>query len=148
MNIRKAIRIVENEALASRWSAWDTLPIGTILHHGTDAEFDPEDDELIAPAWFSTSLSVATHFAKGGRIYLYEVTAPIRLPVIKSRSDRARFFELFNIDDGGAEDIADSMAQSGLPGWIIPANYRDGDDIMLVRLDSIERKGVQPAGPR
>lgn len=122
-----------------RWKAVQTLPRGHKLYHGTNASFDPDDDDLIAPAWFSSSQSVARHFARGGAIREYVLTAPIVLPVITSRSDRARFFETFDIADAGAEDMADDMGRSGLPGWIIPNNYPDGDDILLVNLLSLSR---------
>lgn len=144
MEFRKYLRMVESEALFRLWPTWHTLSARTTLYHGTNAEFDPDDDELMAPAWFSTSVSVAKHFARGGRIYRYQVINPISLPVIKTRADRARFFERFDLDDGGAEDIADSMKPSGLPGWIIPDNYPDGDDIMLVKLGNIQRIDVVP----
>jgi len=122
-----------------QWRNTQTLPVGHKLYHGTNAVFEPEDDELIAPAWFSSSPSVAKHFARGGRVLPYEVVAPIKLPVITTKREREDFREMFGIEGDSAEDLADDMLRSGLPGWIIPNNYPDGDDILLVKLGNVRR---------
>ena len=129
-----------------RWRKTTVLKKGTILYHGTAQEFEPNDIGM--PAWFSTSRSVAEHFLEARdsgegqeRILRYQVTSPIRLPRIDDREDLEALGERFGIEAlmqrESSEDMAEGVADSVLPGWIIPDNYPDGDDILLVSSDSI-----------
>ena len=128
-----------------RWRKTQLLPKGTTLYHGTGAEFPAS--ELNMPAWFTTSNSVAKHFQQWHssdedvpRTIKYKITKPIRLPRIDDKQDMDDFCERFGIDRGlgGSEETCDALRQSALPGWIIPCNYPDGDDILLTSSDSIE----------
>ena len=133
-----------------RWRRTEAIPKGTLLYHGTAQEFPGMD--LSTPAWFSTSRSVAEHFqdwhageeAKR-RLLIFKAIRPIRLPRIDGREDLERLEDMFGIQTSyGTEDTVDSLPQSGLPGWIIPHNYPDGDDILLASGDSIEFVGEEP----
>jgi hypothetical protein len=133
-----------------RWRKTEVLPKGTVLYHGTAQEFPGMD--LSLPAWFSTSRSVAEHFQSWHgedegkhRLLMFRATRPIRLPRIDGREDLERMEDMFGLQTSyGAEDIVDSLSQSGLPGWVIPHNYPDGDDILLAETDSIEFTGQEP----
>lgn len=121
------------------WKKTYTIPRGTILYHGTSAKFSPE--EIDTPAWFSTSESVADNFKTwhGGRgkVYKYRTIKPIKLPRLDSRDDFESFCYKFEIGDA-PEDIVATILQTDLPGWIMPNNYPDGDDILLVSSDALE----------
>lgn len=118
---------------------------GSVLHHGTSADFDERTTELEGPAWFSSSPSVARVFAlrRSGadgspRILRYRVTQDVELPEILSAADLEELAEEHNLSVYGPEEIRESIRMSGLPGWIIPYNYPDGDDILLVDTSILE----------
>jgi hypothetical protein len=144
-----------------RWRKTFLLKKGTILYHGTSQQFPASD--ISTPAWFTTSESVADHFKDwhGGeeapRVLVYKVIKPIRLPQIDGKEDLDKLFHMFGAGGEfyGAEDMVDFISDSGLPGWYIPHNYPDGDDILLVdsgnlealRDDSSDEEGAgQPEG--
>ncbi len=130
--------------MMNEWSDYDedgdepwpteTIPVGTILYHGTSEDFSPSDIETAA--WFSRSREVAEYFANryqnGGEpvIHAYRVEEPITLPVIHDKNELDEFSERFYIHLDSPEDIIDSMRSNGQPGWIIPDNYHNGDDIL------------------
>jgi hypothetical protein len=128
-----------------------TLPAGTVLFHGTDNDdFDESNDRLEGPAWVSTSKSVAAHFASrsggwGGvkRVISYTLADALSLPEITSRADMLELSEEHDICLGGAEEIRESFQASELPGWIIPNNYPDGDDILIVDTSLLDYVGVE-----
>lgn len=117
-----------------------TLKAGTVLFHGTDCDdFDESVDSLDGPAWLSTSRSVAEHFVNnrsgwGGRkrIVSYTLDADLQLPEISSAREMAAFAEEHALDLSGVEGIRESVQAAGLAGWVIPNNYPDGDDILIV----------------
>lgn len=116
------------------------LPVGTMLHHGTGWPFDPDDIE--DAAWFSRSASVAKHFAErsGGpepKVLVYRMDREMTLPLIGGASDFSSFCEEHGIRPYSAEDMADGVRRAGLPGWIIPDNYPDGDDVLIVGTSSL-----------
>src|SRR5271157_5173620 len=118
-----------------RWRKTFVIPKGTVLYHGTNQRFSRA--EISTPAWFSTSPSVAEHFStqhgeEKARILKYETTHTIRLPLIESKEDLGKLGDIFNVDfNFGPEDTIDAIQDAGLPGWIIPSNYPDGNDILL-----------------
>lgn len=144
-----------------RWRKTFLLKKGTILYHGTSQQFPASD--ISTPAWFTTSESVADHFKdwhggeEASRVLVYKVIKPIRLPQIDGKEDLDKLFHMFGAGGEfyGAEDMVDFISDSGLPGWYIPHNYPDGDDILLVdsgnlealRDDSSDEEGAgQPEG--
>jgi hypothetical protein len=116
-----------------------TLKAGTTLYHGTDnSDFEEESSNPNPYSWFSTSRTVAEQFAKrsggwGGpkRIIEYRLSEDLALPEITSTREMQAFAEEHEIDLSGVEGMRDSAEVAGIPGWIIPANYPDGDDILL-----------------
>ncbi len=128
-----------------------TLPAGTVLFHGTDNDdFNESDDTLDGPAWVSTSRSVAAYFANrsggwGGvkRIVCYTLAEALSLPEITTRADMLELAEEHDLSLGGAEEIRDSIANSELPGWILPNNYPDGDDILIVDTSLLDFVSVE-----
>lgn len=124
-------------------SATYTLQPGTVLMHGTSSCFEPHEDDLVGPAWFSRSESVARNFVgdHGGqkRILVYEVTEPITLPCFRTSQETDAWCEKHGIERTSAEDIANGVKAAGVAGWIIPDNYPDGDDILLRDLRSLKR---------
>ena len=141
----------DDEAHTTR--ATMTLGAGTILHHGTSAEF--EDDEIEGPCWFSRSRDVAERFAgQDGRVISFSLDQPIDLPMISGREDFAEFCEEHWIRPYSAEDMAEGVMRAGLPGWITPDNYPGGDDILLVDVSQLclqhqdDRDGTCHALPR
>jgi hypothetical protein len=146
----RILRTYPKTAAGEWWRWWrktEVVPKGTVLYHGTVQEFDPMD--LQTPAWFSTSQSVAEHFmqARDGeegqeRVLQYRAVQPIRLPRIDGREDFDAMGEKFGIEElmtgCSSEEMAEGVCSSVLPGWIIPHNYPDGDDILLCSMDSIE----------
>lgn len=116
------------------------LPAGTLLHHGTGSDFDP--DEIMAPCWFSRSIEVARHFCRrsdGGtsRILVFSTDVDVELPLISGSAAFDAFCERHHIRPYSAEDMADGVSRAGLAGWLIPDNYPDGDDILLVDVYSL-----------
>lgn len=117
-----------------------TIKAGTILYHGTDCDdFAEEFDGLNGPAWLSSSKDVARHFAtrSGGwggqkRIIAYKLAADVRLPEITSPRQMQMFAEEHGICLLGVEEMRESVEEAGIPGWVIPNNYPNGDDILLV----------------
>lgn len=116
-----------------------TIKAGTILYHGTDCDdFEEGVDDLEGPSWLSSSKDVARHFATrdggwGGtkRIIAYELTEDVLLPEITSSSQLQTFAKEHDLCLLGVEEIRKSIEQAGIPGWIIPNNYPEGDDILL-----------------
>jgi hypothetical protein len=131
-----------------------TLKAGTLLYHGTDCDdFDEVNDRLTGPAWLSTAAAVALHFAKrsggwGGtkRVMTYRLTEDVELPEILSERARRDFAEEHNIDLTGVEEMRDSVERAGIPGWVVPNNYPDGDDILLVDTGVLEHVRTEFAG--
>lgn len=123
-----------------------TIKAGTILYHGTDCDdFDEEFDRLTGPAWLSSSKEVARHFAtrSGGwggtkRLIAYKLTEDVRLPEITSSRQMQMFAEEHGICLLGVEEMRESVEQAGIPGWVIPNNYPDGDDILLVSTGALD----------
>lgn len=123
-----------------------TLEAGTILFHGTDSDDLIEaDDSLDGPAWLSTSRSVATHFAKrsggyGGkkRVVEYRLAEPVQLHEILSSREMSEFAEEYGISLCGVSEMRESVADSGISGWIIPFNYQDGDDVLIADTSALE----------
>lgn len=126
-----------------------TLKAGTALYHGTSADFEEAYEDLDGPAWVSSSKAVALHFAKrsnsGGvpRIIEYVLTEDLELPDIYSSREMQDFAEEHGIELGGVDEMRDSIAMSGLPGWILPHNYPDGDDILIVHTGALEFRSTQ-----
>lgn len=115
------------------------LKAGTTLFHGTDNQDLEEYSSSLHPyAWVSTSRSVAEHFAKrsggwGGpkRVIEYRLSEDLALHEITSAQQMRNFAEEHDIDLSGVEGMRESAEVSGIPGWIIPSNYPDGDDILI-----------------
>lgn len=115
------------------------LKAGTRIYHGTDnSDFDEDSSSPHPYSWFSTSHTVAERFAKrsggwGGtqRIIAYELTVDVALHEITSAAQRQEFAEEHHIDFSGVEEMRESAEAAGIPGWIIPANYPDGADILI-----------------
>lgn len=117
------------------------LEKGTVLFHGTSVlDYEEAYEALNGPAWVSSSLSVAQHFAKrskaGGeegacRVVEFVLQEDVELPEIYGQREMQEFAEEHNLSLLGSEDIVDSVLAAGLPGWILPFNYPDGDDILL-----------------
>lgn len=126
-----------------------TLKAGTALYHGTDADFEEDCERLDGPAWVTSSKAVATYFAKrsnvGGtrRIIEYVLTEDLTLPDIYTQREMLDFAEAHGIELDGVEEMRDSVAMSGQPGWILPHNYPDGDDILIVDTSVLEFRGTQ-----
>lgn len=115
-----------------------TLPAGTLVYHGTDStDFDECDDDLEGPGWVSQARSVAARFAQRGRqpsarVVVFRLLEAVTLPRIDSPRAMQAFAEEHDLQLNGVEEIRDSVERAGLPGWILPSNYPDGDDILLV----------------
>jgi hypothetical protein len=115
------------------------LKAGTTIYHGTDnSEYDEESSNPHPYSWFSTSRTVAERFAKrsggwGGtqRVIAFELVADVVLHEIMSTAQRQEFAEEHNIDFSGVEEMRESAEAAGISGWIIPANYPEGDDILI-----------------
>lgn len=133
-----------------------TLKAGTMLFHGTDSDdFDEECDSLRGPAWVSSSFEVAARFASrsggwGGvkRVVAYGLMEDVMLHQIGSARQMQEFAEEHGLDLCGVEEMRDSVEASGIPGWVIPNNYPDGDDILIVDtsvLDYVETRPVSTA---
>lgn len=127
------------------------LPAGLILYHGTDNDdFDPSEDNLEGPAWLTSSFEVAKKFASrtrcGGRsrVFQYVLGDGLEVPDIRSSADMAKLAAKYNLDLSGTEEIRDSVADSGLSGWVIPQNYPDGDDILIVNTHVLDFIGEMP----
>lgn len=124
-----------------------TLRPGTLLFHGTSADFHPS--ELLAPAWFSEKPRVARHFVtwhKGGdaRIIQFRVVSPLKLLLIP---DAETYEEVRNLSLAtDTETQAEWVCHQGYDGWICPNNYPDeeGADIMLCSTDGLEHIETSP----
>jgi hypothetical protein len=112
-----------------------TIQEGTVLYHGTTLEYEP--DAITAGSWFSSSQSVASFFAKrmDGEIepiiHAYRVMKAIEVPDFYTKSEFQNYLDENGIEAIGSEELADGVCARGLPGWILPKNYPDGDDIFL-----------------
>ena len=127
------------------------LTAGMALYHGTDAEFDEECESLLGPAWLSSSRSVAESFAKrsggwGGekRIIEYRLTSDVDLHDIHTSLEMQEFAERHGINLDGVEEMRESVEMAGIAGWVIPHNYPDGDDILIVDTDILEFVSSHP----
>ncbi|MBK3779900.1 hypothetical protein G3A43_06505 [Paraburkholderia aspalathi] len=117
-----------------------TLKAGTVLYHGTDCDdFEEEFEGLNGPAWLSSSFDVASYFAsrQGGwggakRIITYRLTEDVTLYEITSERAKLALADEFDLDFSGVEGMRDSVEQAGIPGWVVPGNFEQGDDILLV----------------
>lgn len=117
-----------------------TLPVGTLLYHGTDSkQWNPKTTQIESPAWFSQSRSVAEEFStwhddsfnKAKPIVAeYHTTRPIELVVINNSADLERLREKYGIEEETPREMAEELSRH-IEGWIIPNNYIDGDDIMV-----------------
>jgi len=79
------------------------------------------------------------------RVVTYKVATDIQLPVISSARAMQAFAEEHGIRLTGVEDMRDTADQSGIPGWIIPNNYPEGDDILLVDTSALDYVTSEPA---
>lgn len=118
---------------------------GTLVYHGTDNDdFDEQEDGLDGPAWVSRSYSVAEKFGSrnswGGtkRVITYVLGEDVELPEIQSARAMQQFAEDHGLDMSGTEDLVQSVLDSGIDGWVIPNNYPDGDDILLVSTSCLD----------
>jgi hypothetical protein len=119
-----------------------SIPVGTLLYHGTQATEEFED--LIGPAWLSDDKAVATRFTawneEGGRhrVLVYKTTVAIdRLVMIRTPQDMARLIRAVHADEyDGPPEIADAACDAGYNGWHIPNNYPSGSDTMLCEPES------------
>jgi hypothetical protein len=128
------------------------LKAGTVVYHGTDCDdFDEAEDGLDGPAWVSSSKAVADWFLKnragwGGRkrIISYVLAEDLELYEITSSRAMQDLAAEFDLDLNGVEAIRESVERAGLPGWIIPNNYPNGDDILIVDTGVLEYQGSEP----
>ncbi len=115
------------------------LPAGTLLYHGTDADFDERRETLHGPLWVSDSESVAEQFSSRNgqdgpsRVITFETADDLHLWHITGRDTFDEFEEHTGFDMcGSSGEMAEAVCDHlGLDGWIIPNNYMDGADIML-----------------
>jgi hypothetical protein len=118
------------------------LSQNTILYHGTSEDFEPSD--IRNGSWFTTSLSVAEHFARrfpsddGCKIHVFILNESVELPDFYSRTDMEEYLEEQGIFGVCNEEIVEAIVSQNLPGWIIPYNYPDGDDILLQDTSKVE----------
>lgn len=143
----------EEEYTPESWEQMYTLQAGTTLYHGSSNEWD-EGSDLAFPAWFSTNKNVANWFAnRNGEgnptIRTYRTTAPIELAEFVDSRDIQGFRDMYQIEDGGDPNaLAEGVCNAGFNGWIIPNNYRPGDDIMICDGSHIQYVEIAPAGKR
>jgi hypothetical protein len=129
------------------------LPKGTKLHHGTAADFSPED--LNFPAWFAPQPEVAKYFEtwRPGfgvpRTLVFETTEDLSLAKFYSRPELENAFDNFGLDIDralGGEDeyseIQTVLRHHHTEGWIIPGNYKAGDDIVLLSNEKLRYIGT------
>ena len=129
-----------------------TLKAGTVVFHGTDNDdFDEVEDGLDGPAWVTSSRSVAEWFVNnragwGGqkRIISYLLAEDIELYEINGPGDMQDLAEQFGLELNGTDEIRDSVERAGLPGWIIPKNYPDGDDILIADTGVLDYQASEP----
>ena len=123
------------------------MEAGTRLYHGTSS-YDDFNEDIEGPAWFSEGFGVAKRFAdlpepaksrwkaagRHPRILIYKTDAALRLLEWRTSQDIQDFvFSVTESDDYDYEmiEIADMVCSAGYDGWIIPANYPEGSDILL-----------------
>lgn len=115
-----------------------SLPVGTEIFHGTSQKGFKIPR---GPAFFSDTYSVAKYFVtwhkgKYKRILRLEVKEEIpKLALIESKEDFDKLAEEFGIEAESTEDRIDLIRMAGFDGWIIPNNYPDGGDIMILEPD-------------
>jgi len=142
---------------AQKWKATKVLPKGTILYHGSATSFDA--DELYSPAFFSDNRKVAERFSwstespKVNTIHAYQVTKPIRLPLISSEAEFEQFARTLNMNIVGksnwmgTEELLEEVMSSKtkIPGWYIPDCYGQGEsEVLLMDLGSVVP--IEPEG--
>lgn len=123
-----------------------TIKAGTVLLHGTNSvDFDERYESLRGPSWLTNSRTVAEYFARRSveegatpRILSFRVTEDLELHEIRSPRAMQDFAEEHGISLTGVEDMRDTVETSGIPGWVIPNNYPDGDDILIADAGSLE----------
>lgn len=119
-----------------------TLEKGTTVYHGTSIL--DEFYELAAPAWVTTSESVAVWFAKRWsrgsdtvpRVMKFKTTRSVKLIRIDDKQDWEDFVTSLAFDESEGDpwnvaSTAEGEYGNQFDGWIIPQNYPDGDDILL-----------------
>lgn len=126
----------ENRIKALLEDSLDNLPMwtlkrGTHVYHGTSGEWNETEEELVGPAWVSTSSYVADEFKNWHsgpheRVLTFEVIEDVDLLEISDKEDFDQILEYF-----GTEDYREVAEHLPYNGWIIPTNYPNGDDIML-----------------
>jgi hypothetical protein len=118
-----------------------TLKAGTVLYHGTaEPDFEEADDDLDGPAWLTDSPAVAERFARRNasgpdsrpRVLSYTLEVDVELHLIRSKADTTALEEEHGISFFGVEEMRDTVVNSGIPGWVIPNNYPEGADILIV----------------
>lgn len=73
------------------------------------------------------------------RILVFKTTEDIALPEIKGKKELTRFGERVHVDVRGSEAMRETIRRSTAPGWVIPNNYQNGgDDILLCSRDKIQ----------
>jgi len=113
------------------------LPAGTDLYHGTSS---PKSFLIPrGPAFFSDTYSVAKNFVswhrgRNPRVLRFEVTEEIpRLVLIESKADFDALAEEKGVESAvDTQSRVDLVRYAGYDGWIIPNNYPDGADIMIL----------------
>lgn len=134
-----------------------SIPKGTLLYHGTQAEDDFED--LDGPAWLSTSEATARRFVawNGGegtpRVLVYRVDR--RIPTLAQVLEEGDMATLRRVLDPDEEtyspgELAEAACARGYNGWNIPHNYGYGaSDTLLCDparwLTRVETKAAPPS---
>lgn len=127
-------------------SQMTTLKAGTVLYHGTaESDFDESDDSLDGPAWLTDSPAVAERFARRNasgpdsrpRVLSYTLEVDVELHLIRSKADTEELTAEHGISFFGVEEMRDSVADSGISGWVIPNNYPEGADILIADTGSL-----------
>ena len=128
-----------------------TLPVGTRLYHGTAYEIPFEfEDDLEGPMWFSTAMAVADRFAAWRgylqRRLLFRLVAEPYLLYVEDGNTFHEIAEYLAIPlYDSVEDLLEVTERAGFDGWIIPDNYPEGDDIMLLEPERwVVLEGVWP----
>lgn len=120
------------------------LPAGTILHHGTDGNWDPATSQIRGPAWFGDEDMASSYNLVMGHdlptVLVYETVRPLRLLDVSAGTPAGAELAAMWDDEVVPSDMAHACEAAGYEGW-----FETGGEVMICDGDDVRLQADQPS---
>lgn len=131
--MRKWIDLAED---FTRDSAVINLPVGHVLYHGTEGDWNPSETHINGPAWFGDEDMAENYTTVMGHenpaVLEYETTRPLRLLDVSEGTLGGTELGALWDDDLDPRDMAYACMEAGYDGW-----YETDGEIMIYDTTSL-----------